>query len=102
MGSSPFIIATFTAIAILGSLHSLSMIGIEIYRVMDRSTMITNLEQELFELRAEESELEAVIANKGDNAYHEQLARCIGYAYPNEDRFVTINSSQPITPTNCQ
>ncbi len=65
--------------------------------------MIDSLESELSELRTEELDLKAIIINKDDNTYHEQLARCIGYAYPNEDRFVTINSNNQ-TPTlaNCQ
>ncbi len=65
--------------------------------------MIKSLESEISGLRAEELALKSVIINKDDDIYHEQLARCIGYAYPNEDKFVTIrNSSQQLILPNCQ
>ena len=102
MGSSPFLISAFTAIAILGSLHSLSMIGVEVYRIINRTKMINSLETELSGLREEEAGLRAIIENRDDDLYREQLARCIGYAYPNEDRYITINNSLNTTLPNCQ
>ncbi len=90
-------------IAILGSLHSIVMIGIEVNRIYSRTVMVKHLSSEVNSLENEINNLKAVIDNKNDQAYIEQLARCIGYAYPSESRYVTIGvNSSTLSNPNCQ
>jgi len=102
MGSSPFLIFIFSFIAILGSLHSVVMIGIEVYRIYDRSIMAKHLSSEIYNLEKELAGLNAIIENKDDQIYLEQLARCTGYAYPNEIRYITKGVNSSNLKLNCQ
>ena len=78
------------------------MIGIEVYRIYDRTLMAQHLTLEVDNLNKELAGLNAIIENADDQVYLEQLARCIGYAYPNEVRYITkgVNSSK--IKLNCQ
>lgn len=79
------------------------MISVEINRIYSRTTMVKHLSSEISSLDNEIDSLKAIIKNQDDQIYLEQLARCIGYAYPNEDRYITIGvDSSKLTNPNCQ
>jgi len=78
------------------------MIGVEVYRIYNRTTMAQHLSQEINGLEKELSSLKAIIEHKDDQNYLEQLARCTGYAYPNEVRYITKGVNTDNIKLNCQ
>jgi len=78
------------------------MIGIEVYRIYDRTVMAQHLSLEINDLEKELAGLNAIIENKDDQNYLEQLARCTGYAYPNEVRYITKGVNTSNIKVNCQ
>lgn len=79
-----------TFLAIIGSLHILVMLGIESVRMVERSREITRLQADVEVLAQDIFLLQAINRYGHSEAYLEQLARCSGYIYPGEERFVTI------------
>lgn len=80
----------FMIIAIIGGLHILVMIGIEINRYDYTSTEIARLQADIHALEREITELSAIIEHGHDERYREQLARQQGFVFPNETRYVTL------------
>lgn len=80
----------FLSIAIFGSIHTLTMLTIESFRAINSSREIARLSTDVLYLQDEIVELNAIVAHAGDELYLEQLARCMGYAYPDETRYITM------------
>lgn len=78
----------FMLLAIVGSFHAMSMIGIESYRILTNSAQIEHLNSDIAVIKEEIAALDAVIEHT-DDVYMEQLARCQGFIFPNETRYIT-------------
>lgn len=79
-----------TVIALVGAVHVIFMIGVEVNRALQAGPAVKQLEQDVAELEREVARLQAVIDN-GDNAdYREQLARRQGFIQPDETRVFII------------
>ena len=91
----------FTLLAVLGTVHALSMLGVETYRSLSSTAEIARLSADVGALQAEINELSAIAQHADDEVYLTHLARCYGFAYPNEVRFVTLVDvkDQPATGT---
>ncbi len=101
--TKPFFKATnllFLVLAIVGCLHALGMIGLETYRVLNNNYGIERLNSELTLMEQDISELDALITNI-DDVFMEQLARCQGYVYPNETRYISNIPEETIASLNC-
>jgi cell division protein FtsB len=79
-------------LGLVGSLHVLIMLGIEVNRTLEMRQGITRLSTDVKALESEVAELKAVIEHRNDQNYLEQLARQQGFAFPNETRFITLLS----------
>lgn len=79
-----------TFLAIVGSIHVLAMLSIESVRMIERSREIGRLQADVEILAKDIFLLQAINRHGQSEAYLEQLARCSGYIYPDEERFVTI------------
>lgn len=80
----------FLLLAIVGSLHALSMIGVETWRSVVGQQEVTRLQNDIAALELEIGGLQAVVDHARDDRYREQLARCLGFIYPNETRVITL------------
>ncbi len=80
----------FLLLAIVGSLHAVTMLGVETWRGFAGAQEVTRLEQDIGALQFEIGGLQAVVDHAADKAYREQLARCLGFIYPDETRFITL------------
>lgn len=91
----------FALLTVLGSIHALSMLSIETYRSLTSTSEIKRLSTDVNVLQAEIDELAAIAAHANDEVYLEHLARCYGFAYADEVRFVTMVDvkDQPATGT---
>ena len=93
----------FTLLAILGSVHVMSMLTVETYRTLYSTREIERLMAEVAVLQDDVVELSAIAEHANDELYLEQLARCYGYAYPDERRYLTPSSAadgdEPATVT---
>lgn len=91
----------FTLLAVIGSLHALSMLTVESYRALHSSREIRRLSQDVMVLQDDIVALSAITEHADDELYLDQLARCYGFAYPDERRFVTLVEvlDQPATAT---
>lgn len=78
------------ALAALGCLQVVFMIGVELDRSLRHGSAITALEGELAELDREAEALRAVVRHADDDAFREQLARRQGFLYPGEARVVVL------------
>jgi hypothetical protein len=76
-------------LAVIGSFHALIMIGIEGYRAHNTQKALVQLESEVSTLQNELNLLEVILKHGDDPLYHEQLARNLGYIFPDEKRVVT-------------
>ena len=85
----------FLTLAVLGSLHAAAMLGVESWRFFDGQQQVARLEAEVAALELERSSLQAVLAHEDDPLYREQLARCLGFAYPEERRYLTVTQGAP-------
>lgn len=86
-------------IAAVGSLHVSTMFGLETWRAANSKSEIARLETDIALLERERAGLQAVIDHAGDELYREHLARCRGFVYPDEVRFITmIDGKEPIIP----
>jgi len=79
----------FTVIALVGSVHALFMLGLEVNRFIYTERAVAGLERDIAVLNGEAEELRAIIRHKGDVAYLEGLARQQGFVYPDEVRITT-------------
>ncbi len=80
----------FLSIAIVGGLHLLVMLGIELNRYIRTYREISTLNTKIVTHKATLDELIAIKAHEHDDRYREQLARKQGFIYPNEQRYITI------------
>lgn len=87
-----------TALAIIGSIHVLVMMGIELNRMVATQQEITRLTLETTSLEAEVAGLQSVLDNGNNPLYREQLARKAGFAHPDEVRFLSVPNPQPDQP----
>ena len=87
----------FLIIAVVGCIHMLAMLSLEISRTVYTEREVARLERDITDLKSESVNLQSVIAHRNDDAYREQLARLQGFIYPNEARYVTV--SEEATPT---
>ncbi len=76
-------------LAVIGIFHVLIMIGIEGYRAYRTRETVMQLEGRVGALEREHETLRVVIEHGDDPLYREQLARSLGYIFPNEIRVVT-------------
>jgi hypothetical protein len=88
----------FTFIAVIGSLHALAMIGVEISRTLYSQAEIQRLQGEIAAIEAEMGELQAIVTHGNDERFREQLARQHGFVYPHEQRLVTIPAGRMPQP----
>ena len=86
----------FVSIAIVGSLQILVMLGIETRRYFHTRREIASLHTKIALDQTTLLELREIEAHKYDDRYREQLAREQGFIYPNEQRYVTINSYEDL------
>lgn len=91
----------FLVLAVVGSLHVISMIGIESYRILTNVQGITALDQEIAQLQAEIAAMDAIRLN-ADDSFMEQLARCQSYVYPQELRFITELPEDSVASLACK
>ena len=92
----------FLSIAIIGSVHTLTMLTIESFRAIHSSREIARLSTDVMHLQDEIVELNAIVAHAGDELYLEQLARCMGYAHPGETRYITMLELSDQPPAGLQ
>ena len=86
----------FTLLAILGSVHALSMLSVESYRSLYSTQEIERLMAEVAVLQDDVVELSAIAEHGNDPVYLEQLARCYGFAYPDEKRILSPSGDQEV------
>jgi cell division protein FtsB len=87
-----------TILAIIGSIHVLVMMGIELNRMVATQQEITRLTLETTTLEAEVAGLQSVLDNGDNPDYREQLARKAGFAYPDEVRYLSVPNTPPDQP----
>ena len=80
----------FTVIAVVGCIHALAILTLEISRAIYTAREVTRLERDITSLELEAANLEGVLAHRNDADYREQLARRQGFIYPDEARYVTV------------
>ena len=84
----------FLTIAVVGCLHVTAMLGLETWRNVVSRSEIVRLSADVRALEFERDGLQAVIAHADDEVYREQLARCLGFIYPNETRYITLTEGE--------
>jgi hypothetical protein len=77
------------ALALVGSLHALFLLGVESWRFVSERQAVTRLDNQVGDLKSEALGLRQVIDHANDTRYREDLARRQGFMYPNETRAVT-------------
>jgi cell division protein FtsB len=87
-----------TMLAVVGCVHVLVMMGIELNRMVATQQEITRLSLETTTLEAEVAGLQSVLDNGDNPLYREQLARRAGFSYPDEVRYLSVPNSQPEQP----
>jgi cell division protein FtsB len=88
-----------TALAIVGCIHILVMMTIELNRMVASQQEIKRLTAETQVLEAEVAGLQSVLDNANNPEFREQLARRAGFAYSDEARWLSVPSTpeQPAT-----
>ena len=89
----------FLVIAVIGSVHALAMLSLEVSRLVYTEREVARLERDISSLEGEARDLQDVIAHKGDARYREKLARLQGFVHPDEARYVTL-SEAPADPVD--
>lgn len=84
----------FGLIGLVGSLHAVAMVGVEIFRYAENSREISRLRGDIAVLDGELAGLQAILDHGRDATYREQLARRQGFAYPDEQRFFTLTPAE--------
>jgi len=77
-------------IAVIGCIHVVSMLGVELYRNVVSRQEIVRLSGDVEALQGELASLQAVVDHADDAQYREQLARCLGFVRPDETRYMTL------------
>ena len=83
----------FLVIAVVGCVHALTMLTLEISRTVYTNREVARLERDIASLELEATDLGNVIAHRDDAVYREQLARLQGFIYPDEARYVTVTDT---------
>jgi len=78
-----------TALAVVGCLHLLFLMAVELNRNLVHTREINRLAAEVSGLRFEIEQLDQVAQHEFDEAYREALARKQGFVYPHELLVVT-------------
>jgi hypothetical protein len=86
-------------LAMIGCIHVVVMMGIELNRMVASQQEITRLSLDTGGLEREVAGLQSIVNNGNDPAYREQLARKAGFAYPDEVRYLSV-PLQAETTTN--
>ncbi len=82
-------------IIIVGTIHAVFMIGVELLRWSETETEINRLEVDVRELEREANQLRSITENGDDRSFRIQLARQQGHMFPDEARIITIPDSVP-------
>lgn len=90
----------FALIALVGGLHALLMLGLEVNRFLYTESEIGRLEGEIMAMTQEAEELRAVLHHRHDAPFREQLARMHGFVYPDELRVVTRPQPDLVSPSS--
>lgn len=90
IGAAPGVRRFLIALALLGTLQVVVMLGVEAHRAVEGQRAIARLQDDIAELQAEAAGLEAIIEHGSDPVYREQLARRRGFVYPDEVRVVPL------------
>ena len=77
-------------IAVIGCIHVVSMLGVELYRNVISRQEIVRLSGDIEALSGELDSLQAIVDHADDGQYREQLARCLGFVRPDETRYMTL------------
>jgi cell division protein FtsB len=80
--------ALLVAVCLLGSLHVVGLMVVEVRRLAYTEGEIARLEAELSAIARDTADLRAVAERFEDERYRELLARRQGYVYPEETRFI--------------
>jgi cell division protein FtsB len=86
-----------TVLAIIGCIHVMVMMGIELNRMVASQQEITRLTAETQVLEQEVAGLQSVLDNGNNPAFREQLARRAGFAYPEEARWLSVPAQSETT-----
>ncbi len=88
-----------TVLAIIGCIHVMVMMGIELNRMVASQQEIKRLTAETQVLEQEGAGLQSVLDNANNPEFREQLARRAGFAYSDEARWLSVPSTQtqPVT-----
>lgn len=82
-----------TVLAIVGCLHIMVMMVIELNRMVASQQEITRLTAETQVLEGEVAGLQSVLDNANNPEFREQLARRAGFAYSDEARWLSVPST---------
>ena len=88
----------FLVIAVVGCIHVLAMLSLEISRLVYTDREVARLERDIADLELESTNLKGVTAHQNDAVYREQLARLQGFIYPDEARYVTVTPIPEAAP----
>jgi len=80
--------ALLVAVCLLGSLHLVGLMVVEVRRLAYTEGEIARLEAELHAIARDTADLRAVAERFEDERYRELLARRQGYVFPEETRFI--------------
>ena len=81
-------------LAVIGSFHALTMVGIEGYRAYNTRKALVQLEAEVSTLEYDLNGLELILKHGDDPLYRAQLARNLGYIFPDEKRVITYSEDR--------
>jgi hypothetical protein len=79
-----------TVLAIVGCVHVMVMMGIELNRMVASQQEIKRLTAETRLLEQQVTGLQSVVNNANNPEFREQLARGAGFAYPDEARWIRL------------
>ncbi|MCA9835416.1 MAG: hypothetical protein KC422_00810 [Trueperaceae bacterium] len=90
----------FLILAIVGSLHVMTMIGIESYRIIKNMQGIEVLQGDIQKLEAEIAVMDEINLYADDD-FMEALARCQSYYYPEEQRYISDIPEETVISLAC-
>jgi hypothetical protein len=86
-----------TVLAILGCVHIMVMMGIELNRMVASQQEIQRLTAETLVLEQQVAGLQSVVDDANNPEFREQLARGAGFAYPDEARWLRLPAKTQTT-----
>ena len=89
-------------ILIVGTIHAVFMIGVELLRWGETEAEINRLEGDVSALEREANQLRSITENGDDRSFRVQLARQQGFMFPDETRIITIPDSVPVPAEETQ